>query len=446
MRGMLMALVLGGVWLAGASALTLDEALREALARHPGLKAGELKAQVLRRDRESSFQAWYPTVTAGVGVQRWNDTGNHRRLTGLTPVFSGSSLVGLNPSVYEPDPVSTGAQLDLRFTFGLGAVSSVLLAEAQWEAGEADLRGLRAAVVAGVRKAYAGCLALSAAVSLASRQESTARDRWVFVEAGRAQGTQGEAESLQAKALWTERSIERLQMEARLAEARSSLAVLLGRPQDDFDLEGEILPWSAPGNLSAAALSDRFLSRRPDLAALDAQGRVIDAQVWGAAALAVPQVVVGWKADPGTNGGSPWTQTQGALSVEFQWKLDSLLPWSRFWTLKDDLADYQAGLTQTKIQTARAARAEVERLVRVVNDSRIILPLRETQAADAARAAALSQLAFRAGVKRIIEAQEADDQAGRAQLGLLEARLQLLSAQADLELALSVQQEELYAQ
>ena len=418
--------------------LTLDEAIRESLAHHPGLRAQQLRTQVLARDKASSYQAFFPSLTAGVGVQRWNDTANHRQFVGLTSTFS--------PKVYEPDPVSLGAKVDLSFTLGLAAVASILQADAQWAAGQAEEDKTRSGLVAGVKKAFAGVLALESAVELAGQQEVTAQDRWKFVEAGRAQGTQSEGDGLQARTLWTNRTIERLQAESHLAEARRGLASLLGRPSDEgLVVDGSISPQVPKVDRQVDDLN-RYLGRRPDFRDLEAQGQGLDAQVWGALALAVPQVVVEWTADPGTNGGSPWTQTSGALSLQLQWKLDSLLPGSKFWTLKDDLDDYKAGLAQAKRQTNLTAQAEIQSLVRQINDARRVLPLREAQANDAARAAVLSQAAFQAGVKRLAEAQEADDQAARARLGLLQERLQLLSAQADLEQALSASQEEIDAQ
>jgi len=99
-------------------------------------------------------------------------------------------------------------------------------------------------------------------------------------------------------------------------------------------------------------------------------------------------------------------------------------------------------LALAKLQASQQARAEIQKIIDQVNDARRVLPLRESQAADAARAASLSQAAFRAGVRRLIEAQEADDQAQRAQLGLIQQRLMLVSALADLENALALTQEE----
>ena len=428
--------------------LTLDEALREALSQHLGLRAEELRLQALQRDEFWSFQAFYPSLTAGLGEQRWNATKNHRALVGLTPQFSGSALTALTPQIYEPEADSLGLRAEVQFTLGLGGFATMAGAKAARAAGEASLADQRATLIAGVKKAFASVLALDLARDLAVRQEEAARQRYQTVESGRTQGTRTEADALQAKAVWSDRTIDRFQAETRCVEARNTLELLMGHePTGVLPLEGTITP-DVKGTAPDEPEPRGDWNARGDLRALEAQGWELDAQVLGALALAVPQVVVGWSFDPGVNGwltknladSGTWSQTNGALSIQLQWKLDSFLPGSKFWTLGSDLDDFRAGLSALRQKAVRDARGEVAKILRSIGDSLRILPLRESEAADARRAAQLSQAAFQAGVQRLVDVQDAEVQAQRAELGLIQERLQLVFAQADLEKALPTEE------
>src|SRR5262249_32394024 len=153
---------------------------------------------------------------------------------------------------------------------------------------------------------------------------------------------------------------------------------LLGRtPGAPLELSGQIEPPAFDQSLSGEALAARFVDRRLDLAALDAQEKNLLAQTSLVDALILPQLVLSYSADPGINDpwnkdwGAPsnWSQINGNLSIQLQWKLDSLLPGSTFWTQSANIAAARQALQLGRAQAKDAAKAEILTLTDQITSS-----------------------------------------------------------------------------
>ncbi len=137
-------------------------------------------------------------------------------------------------------------------------------------------------------------------------------------------------------------------------------------------------------------------------------------------------------------------QINGALSVELQWKLDTLLPGSAYWTQRADLESARQGLQDNRKQLWNQARTEINTLVEQIQSSKSALESLERNVAAARRAETLAQAAFHAGVKSLLEVQDADLQAQAAQLSLLQEKIRLTDALVDLEVALNTPLEDIH--
>jgi outer membrane protein TolC len=430
-----------------AAALDVDSAVAEALQSNLGLSAEGKRLSSLERDKTWAVQKLFPSLTAGFGWQRWNDTANQRRLVGLTPTFNGGgTLTGLTPNVYDPDPQSLGAVVDLQLTLSLGNFAAMDKTLVDWDAGRLSYEQTRRRLEHDVRAAFYRLLALRESVALAQTQVANAQTRVAQVEAGFKNGTAPELNLLQARVGLESRRTEQRAASTALNQSLYAFSLLLGRsPTADLDLQGAIDP-PVPPALDGGVLADRYAEHRNDIRTLDTQARLLDVQTSQVVAMALPQVVVGWTGDPGINdparnnafNPSNWSQTNGALSVQLQWKLDPFLPGSQFWTLSADLDDQKAALRQNRRQALDAARAQILSITDRLAQAASALPSLENNARDARRASVLAQAAFAAGVRSILEVQDADLQAQGSELTLLNERLALQIAWLDLADALEI--------
>ena len=158
-----------------AAALDLDSAVNEALKANLGLSAESKRLSSLERDKTWAVQKLFPSVTAGVGWQRWNDTANQRRLVGLTPVVSGGNLTNIIPNVYDPDPQSLGAQVDVQLTLGLANFAAMDKTLVDWDAGRLSYEEARRRLVHDVKAAFYRLLALRESVALTQHQIDNAQ-------------------------------------------------------------------------------------------------------------------------------------------------------------------------------------------------------------------------------------------------------------------------------
>jgi outer membrane protein TolC len=442
--GLFVFALLAPAWIP-AEGITVDQAVQEALASNLGLRSAAKKLEIAQRDKDWSFQKFFPTITAGAGWLRWNDVSTQERLVGLTPALS--------PVIFTPDLQNIGAQVNVQFTLSLTTFAAVRQTLAEWDTGRIDYDAARQRLAGSTRKAFYQILGLLQARDLVDAQVANAETRLSQLEAAFKVGTMPELTVLQAQVAAENRRNDRREIDLRIHQALYGFSQLLGRrPTKDIELSGTIDPRPPRGDLSGDSLADQYLERRLDLRGLDAQDRVLQAQSSQVDSAAWPQLVLGYSADPSLNdpwhnnvfAGANWMQVNGALTVQLQWKLDALLPGSWYWTQRADLQSARQGLQESRKQLLDAARAEVIAIAEQVDSSKTALVSLEKNVDAARRAETLAQAAFHAGVKSLLEVQDADLQAQAAQLALLQEKIKLANALVDLEVALNTPLEEIH--
>ena len=428
-----------------ADGITVDQAVQEALTSNLGLRSAAKKLEIAQRDKDWSFQKFFPTITAGAGWLRWNDVSTQKRLIGLTPQLS--------PVIFTPDPQNIGAQVNVQFTVSLTTFAAVRQTLAEWDEGRIDYDAARQRLASSTRKTFYQILGLLQTRDLLDAQVVNAETRLSQLEAAYKVGIMPELTVLQAQVAVENRHNDRREIDLRIHQALYGFSQLLGRrPTKDIELSGTIDPQPLRGDISGDRLADQYLERRFDLRGLDAQDRVLQAQSTQVDSAAYPQLVLGYSADPSLNdpwhnnvfAGANWMQVNGALSLQVQWKLDALLPGSWYWTQRADLQSARQGLQEGRKQLLDAARAEVIALAEQIDSSKTALVSLEKNVDAARRAETLAQAAFHSGVKSLLEVQDADLQAQAAQLALLQEKIKLANALIDLEVALNTPLEEIH--
>ena len=440
--------------LPGTGEITVDQAVQEALASNMGLQSEAKRLEIKARDKQWSFQRFFPTITAGAGWLRWNDVSSQERLVNITPVVGPMGITGLTPTIFTPDYQNIGAQINVQFTLSLTTFAAIRQTLAEWDSGRIDYEAARQQLARNTRKAFFQILGLLQSRELINEQVLNAETRLAQIETGYRVGTMPELDVLQAQVAVENRHNDLRDIDLRIHQALYGFSQLLGRsPTTDILLSGTIDPQPPKGDLSGDDLADRYMERRFDLRGLDARDRVLQAQASAVESEAYPQLVLGYSADPSLNdpwhrnffAGAGWMQVNGGLSVQLQWKLDTLLPGSAYWTQRADLESARQGLQDNRKQLWNQARTEINTLVEQIESSKSALESLERNVTAARRAETLAQAAFHAGVKSLLEVQDADLQAQAAQLSLLQEKIRLTDALVDLEAALNTPMEDIHA-
>ena len=300
-----------------AEGITVDQAVQEALASNLGLRSVAKKLEIEQRDRDWSFQKFFPTITAGAGWLRWNDVSTQERLVGLTPQLS--------PVIFTPDLQNIGAQINVQFTLSLTTFAAVRQTLAEWDAGPSTTTrrgsGWRATRERPSTRSSGCCKARCHLTRRWSTRRHVSPSSRPPTRSARCLSSRFS----RRRSPWRTGMAIVVRSTFEIDQALYGFSQLLGRrPTKDIELSGTIDP-RPPGNvLSGDRLADQYLERRFDLRGLDAQDRVLQAQASQVDGAAYPQLVLGYSADPSLNdpwhnnalAGSNWMQVNGALSVD----------------------------------------------------------------------------------------------------------------------------------
>lgn len=309
-----------GPALAQAPPLTLDEAVRLALDRNPGLRAtvaGEDAAGARERQAVAGF---LPRLTL---VESWQRS-NH-------PVFVFGSLLAQRrfatenfalEALNEPDPISNhriGVALEQTVFDGFRTRSAVRAARLDSEAAASDSARARADLRLAVTAAYGRAQAAAAAVRTVRAALETAAEDVRRAETRRDAGLETEASVLAFRVHQSDAEARRVRAEADAEIARATLNGLIGATLDDdrplAPLDGVSIRIDDP-----LALEHEAVDARPELRA--AALRVDQAQAGRDAARAGfwPMVVAQGGAE--ANGRSFGDRrTTWSAGIEVRWNL-----------------------------------------------------------------------------------------------------------------------------
>lgn len=386
----------------GGPTLTLDEAVREALARNPQVIAAQ---QALEASRQQVLQA-----QAGLSPQ----------VSAQATATVGNTLSGSVPS---PTVTPTGS-LGLLATVPLydGGRTRVAVAQAQALAAQAEaaLQQARQDVALQAATAFLTVLKDERLATVRAAQLAQARALLAQAEARVRSGVAARSDVVQAQAQVAQAEVDLMTAQAQVGIAKGALASMVGRPLGaplevaEPPVPREVLP-PTPDPLLASADT-----RRPEVAAAAAAVQASVAALEQAVLTAGVQVNVALDASavPLSTQTDPRTILGGALTGTVTFPV------------------FDGGRTSSAVNAARAglnaaqAKLDQTRLAVRQDAYQAFLALQQAEAAlratDAARTAAEEALRvaegrYRAGVASIVEVLTARVQAVQAEVNATSA-------------------------
>lgn len=401
-------------WWRNFASAELDRLMGEASAGNLDLRAAVARVQQAQANTRIAGAALYPTVGADGSVARTSRFGSARTTT------TANFQAGL----------SVGYEVDL---FGrIRATESAALA--RLEASRYDQEALALTVSANVALTYFQLLALRERIALASESLNTSRRLLLLLDEQRRIGTTSDLEVAQQRVSVAQQSAAIPSLRQVERQTLSTLALLLGRLPQNFEVAGQRLSALTTPPVMGGIPSE-LLFRRPDVRAAESDLKAANLDINAARAARFPRIQL--TADGGT--------ASAALSGLFG-------PGSFLITLVGGLTApifeggrlrAQQDLTQARyeelIETYRTATLsafrDVENAISGATQYRLQLAAAREARAQSREAYRLAELRFRAGTVdflTVLDAQRSiistDDSAIQAQLSQLAALVDLYKA------------------
>ncbi len=416
-----------------APLLTLEEAVRQAIADNPGLAAQGAAARAAEAGRQESRGARWPRLEV---------TTDAARTTNPVMVFGGllsqerfseqNFDVGF---LNEPDPLTDyRARIAVSQPLWAGGRISAGIHGADRQAEAADLGRERARheLVYRVTDRYTGAVVAGQAVgvrraALDTAEKSVALTRDLFDT-----GLVVESDLLQARVRETEARAALADAEKDAAVARAALNLELGRDLDTpMTLPSALdVPETTPGELPALVAEAR--DRRPDLAAARAQVAAARAGFEGARAGRLPEV--GWSGAYEAHAESPFDHpgTNWSLGIGLRWTgFDGFATQAR-------VARARAELERAERMTEQAERGvalEVESAERGLAAARLRWQQAREAVTLAERSVAIVRDRYQEGLTTVVELLGTEALVSGSRTRELAARRDLALAYTELDLA-----------
>jgi NodT family efflux transporter outer membrane factor (OMF) lipoprotein len=290
-------------------------------------------------------------------------------------------------------------------------------------------------VTSDVADAYLDVRALRQRATIARQNLDTARRILTLVQAKVRNGEVSPLDRAQQEA--QVRSLEAVvpQLEEQEREARIALAILLGRPPEGFDVQGQALDGLTAPEVAPGLPSD-LLRRRPDVAEAEANLKSARANVDAARAAFLPQISLS-----GSGGFASTTLASFLSGPAFGWTLGSALLQPIFdgGQRKGQLAlteAQQQELTAAYRGAALNAFSDVETALGQTESLARQEQARAAQTAAAAEAFRLAEAQYRRGATDLLTLLTAQQTLFTAQDDLAQVKLARLQADVGLYRAL----------
>jgi len=399
-----MVVLLSAAVLSGAQeALSVEQAVRTALAGNEGLNRSRMDLEAAGRAVDVSWNGLVPSLSAGAGASRQN--GSESALYGLAQ----ASLM-LSPSL-----LSAGKKARLSYETALLAYGTV----------ERDLE-------LSVRKAFHSLGLSRKNMTLIEQSIASAQKSYDQAEAKRKAGLAPELDALSA--LVTLEKLKPTLESARLSydDALDAFRVLLGLDA------GASVHMAAAVDVEIKAVDIAGIQAAPpDVAALEAQlaeARLVlsDAK----RSVYSPSLSLSASYQP-THAMDTWSDS-GSVSASISFSLDDLLPGSSARSAAATALETVAKL-ESRLSAARnGAVMKINSLVKRIEQSRSSLKSKRLNETLAEKTYRLTEEAYRFGTKDLLSLQSARDSLAQARLDVSEEAYTLQAAVLNLEYTLGV--------
>jgi outer membrane protein TolC len=385
-----------------------------------------------KRKSDLSWNQFIPSVTVGGSL-----SADNKAATVTIPV---------PPYTIEASRWHIAGSVQASLTVSAAMFESIRNLRLNYEGGLISYDKARAQLERDIRKAYYQMLLIRENIDLL-RESYTAAERQVaMAQANYRAGLVPELTLLQARVAMENLKPSIDQAENGLKLNMASFANDLGLP---LDTQFELIPLGEAAvfiPLDTAELIAKAASNRPDIQELQQSIRVLQSARKAQVLSLTPSLTLSWNSTRAFTQ-NPWKddwgnkdfwQQSGAFTLSLGLRLHSLIPFSQDFQAIKDLDDNIRSAHIGLAQAIRGTELEIYNTVMSLEHARSTVEALALTVELAERTYRLTEEAYRAGLREVLEVQNAELELRKARIGVLEQNFNYLKGLIDLEYAVGV--------
>jgi outer membrane protein TolC len=437
-----------------ARKLSPDEAVDLAIKRNLSLESSRITTSTKKRKVDTAWNVFIPTADVGVALNGMNAKTTSSGLAPVAPITSiDTGIPGVNVYGMAPYSVDTpqwrlilpSVSLSLNLNFALFEAMRTL--KLDYEGGLISYEKAKSQLERDVRKAYYNMLLLEENIALLRENLAAAERRMSIAQTSYRAGLAPELNVLQAQVAMENMKPQIDQAENGLKLSMSQFAMQLGLP---YDSQFEFIPVESTSdfisldvkNLIAKASTGKpdIMELKQSILLLESQRKTRFYQTF------TPSLTLSWNMNPvvwnNVNGwinwGDAWKGQSGGLTLSLGFRLNSLLPFGSDQQALKDIDDNLRSLQIGLAQAIQGTEIEIYSTILNLQKAQATIEAQSLTVDLAQRTYNLTEAAYRAGLRDLLEVQNAELELRKAKIGILEQQYTYLQGLIDLEYAMGV--------
>ena len=438
--------------------LTVEDAVSYALTNSKSLKSSQIDLEIKKRAKMYSWNVFLPSLNVSGTMSR--TTRNSTYESGKSAIIQAARLSSLEQgyplpsSAYDTIIEQAGFEdtetlhwaavgnVSAQLNFNLAMIQSMSASRANYEAGLISWEQTCKDTEMNIRKMFYGLLLMEENLKIQNELMDSAKARWQQSEINYKNGLVPQLSALNAQVAYENKKPAILELTQSLKQQKDTFAFLLGIPYGrEINLVGSIDTRFVKVN--ADELVQKYAEENLDVKALKKNIELLKISL-NASRLSTftPSLSVSYGFQPvvaqiDTN----WLDTyidNGSFSATVVIDVMKMMPFSaNMQSIKDtkqNLAKAELGLSQLLQNT----EIQIHTLVDKLNKSEASIKASQMNIKLAQKAYDMTVRAYNSGTQELLDVKDSENSLSQARLGLLNEKLNYISALLDLENAINV--------
>lgn len=417
--------------------LTVEDAVSYAITNSKSLKSSEIDLEIKKRAKMYSWNVFLPSLSVSGTMSRSNEYSD----------MMDSIKSAINPSHKPLEPAEINhwkavGNVSAQLNFNLAMIQSMCASKANYEAGLISWEQTSKQTEMNIRKMFYALLLMEENLRIQNELLDSAKARWQQAEINYKNGLVPQLSALNAQVAYENKKPAILELTQSFKQQKDTFAFLLGIPYGrEINLVGSIDTRFVKVN--ADELVQKYVEENLDVKALKKNIELLKISL-NASRLSTftPSLSVSYGFQPVVAQiDSDWIDTyidNGSFSATVVIDVMKMMPFSaNMQSIKDtkqNLAKAELGLSQLLQNT----EIQIHTLVDKLNKSEASIKASQMNIKLAQKAYDMTVRAYNSGTQELLDVKDSENSLSQAKLGLLNEKLNYISALLDLENAINV--------
>lgn len=417
--------------------LTVEDAVSYAITNSKSLKSSEIDLEIKKRAKMYSWNVFLPSLSVSGTMSRSNEYSD----------MMDSIKSAINPSHKPLEPAEINhwkavGNISAQLNFNLAMIQSMCASKANYEAGLISWEQTSKQTEMNIRKMFYALLLMEENLRIQNELLDSAKARWQQAEINYKNGLVPQLSALNAQVAYENKKPAILELTQSFKQQKDTFAFLLGIPYGrEINLVGSIDTRFV--KVDADELVQKYAKENLDVKALQKNIELLKISL-NASRLSTftPSLSVSYGFQPVVAQiDSDWIDTyidNGSFSATVVIDVMKMMPFSaNMQSIKDtkqNLAKAELGLSQLLQNT----EIQIHTLVDKLNKSEASIKASQMNIKLAQKAYDMTVKAYNSGTQELLDVKDSENSLSQAKLGLLNEKLNYISALLDLENAINV--------